>query len=68
MTHPEDRPRGTDRPVGLWRGRPGLARPSWVMTEQVRTVPRDRIDRVVGLVDGATLRDVEVYLRDFFGP
>lgn len=58
--------RGWPNHVAL-RGRPGLARPSWAMTEQVRTVSRDRIDRVVGVVDDATLADVEVYLRDALG-
>ncbi|NMR20222.1 type II toxin-antitoxin system PemK/MazF family toxin [Cellulomonas fimi] len=51
----------------LLRGRPGLDRPSWAMTEQVRTVARDRLVEVVGLVDDATLRDVDVYLKDFLG-
>jgi hypothetical protein len=37
------------------------------MTEQVRTLSRDRVVDVVGLVDDATLRDVDVYLRDFLG-
>jgi mRNA interferase MazF len=49
------------------RGEHGLDRPSWAMTEQVRTIARDRILDVVGLVDDATLADVDTYLRDFFG-
>jgi len=47
------------------RGAHGLDRPSWAMTEQFRTIARDRIRDVVGLVDDATLSDVDVYLRDF---
>ena len=49
------------------RGEHGLDRPSWAMTEQVRTLSRGRIVDVVGLVDDATLRDVGAYLRDFLG-
>ena len=47
------------------RGAHGLDRPSWAMTEQFRTIARDRIRDVVGLVDDTTLSDVDVYLRDF---
>ena len=47
------------------RGEHGLDRPSWAMTEQIRTLSRDRIVDVIGLVDDATLRDVDTYLRDF---
>ena len=47
------------------RGAHGLDRPSWAMAEQLRTIARDRIRDVVGLVDDATLSDVDVYLRDF---
>lgn len=49
------------------RGAVGLDRPSWAMTEQIRTVARERITRVVGVVDDATVSDVQVYLRDFLG-
>jgi len=49
----------------LLRGSHGLDRPSWAMTEQPRTIARDRISAVAGLVDDATLSDVDVYLRDF---
>lgn len=55
--------RGWPNHVAL-RGDTGLDRPSWAMTEQVRTVARDRLVEVVGLVDGATLREVDVWLRD----
>ena len=47
------------------RGAHGLDRASWAMTEQVRTIARDLISDVAGLVDDATLSDVDVYLRDF---
>ena len=46
-------------------GAHGLDRPSWAMTELLRTIARDRIRDVIGLVDDATLSDVDVYLRDF---
>jgi len=49
----------------LLRGSHGLDRPSWAMTERPRTIARDRISAVAGLVDDATLSDVDVYLRDF---
>jgi len=47
------------------RGSTGLDRPSWAMTEQPRTLARERLVRVVGLVDDETLAGVDVYLRDF---
>lgn len=47
------------------RGAVGLDRPSWAMTEQVRTITRERVSAVVGLVDDDTLADVDVWLRDF---
>ncbi len=47
------------------RGAHGLDRASWAMAEQPRTIARDRIRGVVGMVDDATLGDIDVYLRDF---
>jgi mRNA interferase MazF len=46
---------------------PGLAldQPSFAMTEQPRTVTRDRLFDLVGTVDGATMRAVDGWLRDF---
>lgn len=58
--------RGWPNHVAL-RGRTGLDRPSWAMTEQVRTLTRDRLGAPVGLVDDATLAEVDVYLRDALG-
>ena len=51
----------------LLRGRTGLDRPSWAMTEQVRTLTRDRLSAPVGVADDATLAEVDVYLRDALG-
>jgi mRNA interferase MazF len=51
----------------LLRGSHGLGRPSWAMTEQVTTISRDRLDGMAGVVDDATLGEVDTYLRDFLG-
>ncbi len=56
--------RGWPNHVAL-RGATGLDRPSWAMTEQPRTVARERVSQAVGVVDDDTLRDVGVWLRDF---
>ncbi|MCG2803265.1 MAG: type II toxin-antitoxin system PemK/MazF family toxin [Cellulomonas sp.] len=56
--------RGWPNHVAL-AGAVGLDRPSWAMTEQVRAIARDRITAVLGVVDDATLAQVDVYLRDF---
>ena len=37
------------------------------MTEQPRTVGRERVVDVAGVVDVATMRDVDAWLRDFLG-
>ena len=45
---------------------PGLLdRPSWVMTEQVRTISRNRIQSRLGLVSSECLDEVRLWLRDF---
>jgi mRNA interferase MazF len=41
--------------------------PSWAMTEQVRTISRDRMSGRAGHVDEAWLVVIRQYLRDFFG-
>jgi len=43
----------------------GLDQPSYAMTEQPRTLDRARIVGSAGVVDAATLREVDVWLRDF---
>ncbi|WP_239073307.1 type II toxin-antitoxin system PemK/MazF family toxin [Sediminihabitans luteus] len=58
--------RGWSNHVPL-RGRHGLARPSWAMTEQPRTVSRTRVHDVAGLVDARTLTEVDGWLRDMLG-
>ncbi|MFT3716598.1 MAG: type II toxin-antitoxin system PemK/MazF family toxin [Gordonia sp. (in: high G+C Gram-positive bacteria)] len=42
-----------------------LPRDSWAMTEQVRTVSRDRIVGRAGTVDEPRLREIRLWLRDF---
>lgn len=46
-------------------GSHGLDRPSWIMTEQPRTLSRDRLTKVSGLVSDDCLRAVRVWLGDF---
>ena len=42
-----------------------LDRPSWAMTEQIRTIPRQRIVRIAGEVDAATLGAIRQWAIDF---
>jgi len=42
-----------------------LNQPSFAMTEQPRTVTRDRLFDLAGTVDGATMKEVDMWLRDF---
>jgi mRNA interferase MazF len=46
---------------------PGLAldQPSFAMTEQPRTVTRDRLHDLAGTVDGATMKEIDGWLCDF---
>ncbi|GLI28303.1 hypothetical protein ARHIZOSPH14_25450 [Agromyces rhizosphaerae] len=46
-------------------GPSGLDRPSWVMTEQPRTLSRDRLTSVGGQVSPETLAAVRMWLGDF---
>jgi mRNA interferase MazF len=46
-------------------GPSGLERPSWIMTEQPRTLSRDRITRVSGQVSPECLASVRSWLGDF---
>lgn len=47
------------------RGPTGLAHPTFAMTEQPRTLARDRLASVSGTVDSDTMHDVDRWLRDF---
>jgi mRNA interferase MazF len=44
-----------------------LAKPSWAMTEQVRTISRERIVSNSGRVDASTLASIRDWIRDFLG-
>ena len=46
-------------------GPSGLDRPSWVMTEQPRTLTRERITGVAGRVSADCLASVRLWLGDF---
>ena len=40
-------------------------RPTYAMTEQPRTISRERIVDVAGVVDAQTMAEVDMWLRDF---
>lgn len=42
-----------------------LAQPTFAMTEQLRTISRERLVEHAGVVDRATMRAVDAWLRDF---
>ena len=42
-----------------------LSSPTFAMTEQPRTITRDRIVGDAGVVDRDTMRDVDLWMRDF---
>lgn len=42
-----------------------LPQPTFAMTEQIRTVTRERLHRIAGVVDATTMREVDIWLRDF---
>ena len=44
-----------------------LSEPTFAMTEQPRTITRDRLLGSAGMVDDATMREVDLWLRDFLG-
>lgn len=46
-------------------GPSGLDRPSWIMTEQPRTLSRDRITGIAGRVSPECLDQVRTWLADF---
>ena len=46
-------------------GPSGLDRPSWIMSEQPRTLSHDRITGIAGRVSQECLDTVRVWLRDF---
>ena len=46
-------------------GASGLERPSWIMTEQPRTLSRDRLTRIAGEISTDCLTSVRSWLGDF---
>lgn len=46
-------------------GPSGLDRASWIMSEQPRTLSRDRITGIAGQVSDGCLQTVRVWLKDF---
>lgn len=46
-------------------GPSGLDRPSWIMTEQPRTLSRDRLTRIAGEISTDCLTSVRSWLGDF---
>lgn len=46
-------------------GASGLERPSWIMTEQPRTLSRDRLTRIAGQISTDCLASVRSWLGDF---
>lgn len=49
----------------LVEGTSGLDQPSWVMTEQPRTLSRERLQRISGQVSPSCLTAVRTWLGDF---
>jgi len=46
-------------------GSSGLERPSWIMTEQPRTLARERLTAVAGAISNECLVSVRMWLGDF---
>jgi mRNA interferase MazF len=44
-----------------------LRKPSWALTEQPRTISRERLRRSAGQIDADCLDEIEQWLRDFLG-
>ena len=47
-------------------GSTGLRSPSWAMTEQIRTVSRERLVAESGSVDETCLAEIRLWISDFF--
>lgn len=57
--------RGWPNHVPLQGAELTLPQPTFAMTEQPRTITRERLFNDMGLVDAATMREVDRWLRDF---
>lgn len=60
------RDRGWPNHVPLTGRALDLPEATFAMTEQPRTITRDRLVGVAGMVDIDVMRDVDLWLRDFF--
>lgn len=61
------RDRGWPHHVRLTGSYLELSQPSWALTEQPRTISRERLTRIAGEVDPDCLLEVDQWLRDFIG-
>ncbi len=59
--------RGWPHHVLIQAAASGLSKRSFAMTEQPRTISRERVGQQAGLANEATLAEVEGWLRDFMG-
>lgn len=57
--------RGWPHHVRLTGAAVDLNEPSWALTEQPRTISRERLTRTAGQVDTACLEKIDQWLRDF---
>lgn len=57
--------RGWPHHVRLRGATVDLIKPSWALTEQPRTISRDRLTRSAGQVDADCLAEIDQWLRDF---
>lgn len=49
----------------LLSGPTGLSKPSYAMTEQLRAISRQRLTKMTGTVDHATLKSIMAWIADF---
>ncbi|MCB0926683.1 MAG: type II toxin-antitoxin system PemK/MazF family toxin [Mycolicibacterium insubricum] len=59
--------RGWPNHVELRGSHLDLTEPTFAMTEQPRTVARERLHDLAGTVNAETMREVDRWLRDFLG-
>jgi mRNA interferase MazF len=57
--------RGWSHHVRIAGAGTGLSQPSFAMTEQPRTIARERVVRVVGTAGAQALEDIRSWLSDF---
>lgn len=57
--------RGWPQHVRLTGQQLALPKPTWALTEQPRTISRDRLTRSAGHVDASCMTEIDQWLRDF---